>query len=1074
MEMNSEPSGTDADIPGGESATDVYILCKDDRDSQELCGQLAPQGYRVTLFSDNTDLQEALREGKPNLLICDASGKDRDGSEFCREIKSDSDLWRIPVLLITGVASLSDLLSVLDSNADNFLARPYDPEYLLSLIETLLASPVEKPDPDKVRTQFKIRHDDHDYVIMADRRKLLEFLLSSFEIAVDRSGELVRIRQALDNLTATLERRVAERTNELSTETARLQMLVNGKVHEIESAAKALEVEKKEEVALRSRLEEHEKTIAALREENTRSTQELEATRARLAESEDTVRTLGTEKNELEQALRGDAESLNRDLAQTRKELEDARKDLTDISGEKDALATQVSGLCHGRDEDKKALDAFSVEIGQLRSSLAGEKNRAESAEVEVKSILQEKAKSEQELRQMIEDITGRAAQQSQECMRLSDVLAEEKEARTAAEEKCVALAQEASKKEAASAAEKNALAEHLATFQQKYDTLTESLGAERQKSQSLEAEIARVSGEKEEAGRSLVDLQDKLREAVALGEEERRLRAEAQADAAEAAATKEAENQALKADNAKAQNELEKAQADLAAARQDLDAALDTHKAIKEELSAAALAGAQSDKLARSAASESEQIKAELATERRLHRATEEKYADLARSAEQIGRERDAAKEQAALLEQELHAQIQELTDALESEKGARARAEEALSQVTPVLESADRRLKEAEEEKAAARVTGEQFTARESELRARIQDLSAALDAEKEAHDQVKDELAEISRQRNVADQQTKTATDKWNADVARLTGQIAELETELRTGLERQRSLEEQLRAAEREQAEKEAALQALSQEIERARSALDAEKEERHAAEEAYAETREALAEIRKKPHVPSTAIEEIPVGGHALVVQSPDLPAPIREVSHALVRKEIDRIVPVQPQVPKDPENPDVEIPHVQIRTVEDLFEEPREIGADELPDAVPAGESPEEPVDDPGEETLQPGDDTEADLPETPDNEDEPGDEAGEEEAGEGETDETDETPGTAVRYAGVPVFSRGQWFDLVKWAHNADSLSHEERIRIVKFGRLIQKGRVLTRRQESQLAELMLLAHAKGYRPHE
>ncbi len=215
--MNSEPSGTDADIPDGDSAIDVFILCKDPRASQLISDQLTSEGYRVTFFSDRTELLETLRAGKPNLLICDATSPEQDGYDVCREIKADDDLWRVPVLLLTGVASLGDLLIVLDSNADNFIARPYDPLYLLSLIETMLGSAVEKPDPEKVRTQFKIRHEDHDYVIMADRRKLLEFLLSSFEIAVDRAGELARVQGTLDNLKSTLEHRVADRTSELST-----------------------------------------------------------------------------------------------------------------------------------------------------------------------------------------------------------------------------------------------------------------------------------------------------------------------------------------------------------------------------------------------------------------------------------------------------------------------------------------------------------------------------------------------------------------------------------------------------------------------------------------------------------------------------------------------------------------------------------------------------------------------------------------------------------------------------------------------------------------------------------------
>jgi len=1088
--MNSEPSGTDADIPGGESAIDIFILCKDDRDSQDISGQLASQGYRVTLFSESADLLAALHEGKPNLLVCDSTDEGREGCEVCHEIKADSDLWRIPVLLITGVASLSDLLSVLDSNADNFIARPYDPHYLLSLIETMLSSPVEKPDPEKIRTQFKIRHEDRDYVITADRRKLLEFLLSSFEIAVDRAGELVQVHTALENLTSTLERRVADSTRELSTETARLQMLVNGKAHELEAAAKALEGQKKEGADLRSQVDEREKTIAGLKEESTRVTQELESTRARLAEAEDTIRTLGTEKNELEAALRGDAESLNRDLAQTRKELDDAKKDIADLSGQRDALEARVSDLSRARDEDKKALDTFSVEVGQLKSALASEKNRAESAEVEVKSILQEKAKSEQDLRQMVEDITGRATQQSQECMRLSDALAAEKEGRAAIEAQCAELTQEAAKKEAAFAAEKSTLTEQHTALQQKYDALTESFGAVRQKCQSLEAELTHATGEKEEAGRSLQEMQDKMRGAVARAEKEAQLRTAAVAGAAETAAAKEAEVLALKTDYAALRNELEEARADLVAAKHDLDVAQGTNKNLKDELTAAALAGAQADKLARSSASEAEQIREELATERRLHHATGENLSEIVQAKEQAERERDAAKEQAGIQERELFAKIQGLTEALDAERDARARAEDALGQVTPVLEVADRKLKAAEEEKAATRISGEESAARERELRARIQELTDTLDNEREARVQAQDELNRVNRQREVAEEQLRAAGEDKITELARRDGRITALETDLRdlrelhataepvtidarhreqadsleadlqTARDRQRSLEDQLRASEQELAGRDATMQALSRELEQTTAALAVEKEGRHAAEEAYTETRKTLAELRKKPQVSSTTIEEIPLAEHALAARPPDLPATIRMETHALAQQAPERIIMAQKAASEDGEDKEPDIPQVRIRSVEDLFEEPTEIGADELPDAArefalaAEGDLPMEAEDESGFPQ-----DEETDVPDS--DEEERGDVQGGQE-------------GAVAHDAGIPSFSREQWFNLMKWAHNSGALSHEERLRIVKLGRLIQKGRILTRRQEAQLSELMLLAHAKGYHPEE
>jgi len=1107
--MNSEPSGTDTDIPDGGNAIDVYILCRDERDSLEISGQLAPQGYRVTLFSDSAELIDTLRAGKPNLLICDATGPGHDGYEVCREIKSDSDLWRIPILLITGVSGLGDLLGVLDSNADNFIARPYDPQYLFSLVEMLLSSPVEKPDPEKIRTQFKIHHDDRDYVIMADRRKLLEFLLSSFEIAVDRAGELGQAQTALESLKATLERRVADRTSELGTETARLQMLVNGKIHEIEDAAKAQAALKKEIEGLNSRLDDRERVIATHREENTRLTQDLESTRARLAEAEDTVRTLGTEKDELEQALRGDAESLNRDLGQTRKELEEAKKALSDQTAQRAALEGQLAELTHDHQDAQKTLNASSIEIGQLKSTLAAEKNRAESAEVEVKTILQEKARSEQELRSMVEDITERAKQQSQECLRLADVLEAEKAQRAAADQQCSTLIQEAAKKEAASAAEKSTLVEHHEALQQKYDALTESFGAERQKCASLEAELARITEERDETAGKLQSLQDELRTAVAAGEEERHQRMVAESSAAETTTAKDREVQVLNSEIATLRDELERARSDYTQTRQQLDAAMDMHKGLKDELAAAALAGAQADKLARSAASETEQIREELETERRLHRAAEEKLAEISREKEEIGQRIGASLEQAAVRERELQARIEGLSEALDAERDARVRTENSLSRLTEEKAVAESKLLDAADEKTAARVSGEQAAARERELQEKILGLTDTLDAERDARALAEDHAAGLARQKEVADQRLQAATEDRIAEVTHKNEQIATLEADLRaalerqqvlekqikaaagaraaagerpaedkqrdgrfahleelvkTALDRQRSLEEQLRETEREGAEKDAAMQALSREVERAVAALDAEKEGRRAAEEAWSEAKDALVALRKKPQIPSSAIEEVPIGEHAIVARAPDLPATIWEGPHALARKGSDLPVPVHGGTPEE------DSPHARIRTVEDLFEEPREIGAEELADAarsitdaakkhdVPDDEEDFSPVRGEGDIQDTAGDETPA-----------------EEDAGEEESDiPSGETAGSIPQEAGIPAFSRQQWFDLVKWAHNAGTLSHEERLRIVKLGRLIQKGRKLTGRQEAQLAELMLLAHAKGYRSQE
>ncbi|MDD4485058.1 MAG: response regulator, partial [Methanoregula sp.] len=586
--MNSDPSGTDADSPSvsdGEPVIDIFILSKDARDSRQLVGQLTDQGYRVTPFSESFELLDRLRMGKPNLLICNAAGPEEEGYQACREIKADEDLWNIPVLLITGVSSLGDLLIVLDSNADNFIARPWDAQYLGSLIELMLASPVEKPDPEKIRTQFKIRHEDREYVITADRRKLLEFLLSSFEIAMNRASDLSRVVDERNTLTSTLESRVSDRTRELSTEVARLQTETSGKSHELDAAAKALAAAKNDAEALRTRISENEMALAAKADELARANEDLESTRAHLAEEEDAVRTLGAEKEELEHALRGDVESVNADLEKTRAALAEAQKELAALSAERTDLGQQLDTLGGEYEGARKSLAASAIEIGQLKSDLATEKNRADTAEQEVKSILQEKAKSEEELRQMIGDITAKATQQSQEVMRLSDQLGAEQKQRESVEQDFLSFRQESEKKEAGYIAERDSFFGHHDELQQKYDALTASLGAEREKAATREGDVERLAAEKRQLENDLLSARGQIEAISVVLDEEKRLRAAAELNAKNGIESKNDELRELAATIDALRSDLDARGSELSLAGKERDEAQAAYKDASDRL---------------------------------------------------------------------------------------------------------------------------------------------------------------------------------------------------------------------------------------------------------------------------------------------------------------------------------------------------------------------------------------------------------------------------------------------------------------------------------------------------------
>jgi hypothetical protein len=92
-------------------------------------------------------------------------------------------------------------------------------------------------------------------------------------------------------------------------------------------------------------------------------------------------------------------------------------------------------------------------------------------------------------------------------------------------------------------------------------------------------------------------------------------------------------------------------------------------------------------------------------------------------------------------------------------------------------------------------------------------------------------------------------------------------------------------------------------------------------------------------------------------------------------------------------------------------------------------------------------------------------------DEGADEEPKKDSTGKISEEPGGPVPDV-VFSFNRKQWFDLLKWAHHSTTLTHDQRLQIVRMGRLIQKDRKLTRKQEEQVKEMIALVQALGYRP--
>jgi DNA-binding response OmpR family regulator len=1110
-----------------ESVIDIFVLSTSELSGPQLTEHLEDKGYQVTIFPDSKHLLETLREGKPNLLICDTTTIE-DGFEVCRLVKADSDLWVIPVLVFTNASTLADFLNVLDCNADNFLAFPSDLPYRLSLIDSMITTPVERQTPELIKTQFKINHEDQIYVVAASRRKILELLLSSFEIAVNKSSDLSELKREVQKLTES-----TETLAESVTEHTCVIDLLNASVKQKEQKIATLTSEGAEKT----------RTLLQNTEEIQRLAAELDAEKARVAAGNEKINSMIREKEEIESfhssetdALRQQVADLLTRLENTQAELKSVQRGFEEEKTHSLSLEGSLQEVVAQKEEAEKALCTLEPEHERLKSAFEEEKANRISLEGTLQKVVTQKEEAEKALCTL-----------ESEHERLKSAFEEEKANRISLEG---ALQEVVAQKEEAEKALCMLESEH-GQLKSAYDTgMNRVISAEqeiqaitRDKVQVEQDLIAKISALDQAVCQRDADLalfRDELEkektERISAEEQLKSLRLEKeQSEASHQSAIGELQGQldALQEEYQSATAALETRESTI----QSLEKNLAETLAVKEkaEEDARANKALHETTLTRldQALSETAGIRsaseADLAEVTRQNREYAEGLAQANHEKEQSGQEvltltaeLETVKEELGKKESTITSLKENLAEALQEKENTETRVktdmesykttfirlkrdldETLASRRTLEKDLAAEKIRNTEyaEELALASRNKEQSGQRIHSLADEIERLKADLEAERELHQtsNEKREAVELARQR--FEQDLRAAAEEQKSLNAQLenerTLRLAAEEKIHGAALEEKRLREELCTVTEehdRQEQDRALKIQTLKKDLETICDLQKSLEEEVNILNEEKLKSEQKVLALTSELEQARTALAD---EWENHMTSDEQLAAAVQErqrLQQSLAqpdltdsdRGEIEEMIEIEPDQPCSPEpvtspgagpvseerqlsyeqspGPAAETSETVRRTMN--FSEIEDLFEEDEPTTPPECET-ESGEEGTGEELPpEPG------VPDTEEDEPEGGDARHDETTVE-EPDKDSVAPGLSTPIPS-PVFSftRRQWLSLIKWAHHSKELTREQRSQIIRMGRLIQKNRRLTPEQEDQVREMIAMVQRLGYKP--
>lgn len=158
----------------------------------------------VKLAKDGVEGLQLLSEGIPNIIISDIEMPRMNGYDFCKHVKTDTLYKEIPVILLTNLTDVLDVVKGIECGADSFLTKPCETTLLLTTIKNAIQNKDVQNNISNGKLEFYF--DGRNHALEVDQVQITKLLLSTYSNAIQKNLELEEAYRKLNKIHEELEK----------------------------------------------------------------------------------------------------------------------------------------------------------------------------------------------------------------------------------------------------------------------------------------------------------------------------------------------------------------------------------------------------------------------------------------------------------------------------------------------------------------------------------------------------------------------------------------------------------------------------------------------------------------------------------------------------------------------------------------------------------------------------------------------------------------------------------------------------------------------------------------------------